>query len=113
MWSTWWPRGALCAAALLVACGEDSGDDGGGGAGGSTAGGGSAGIPGLPPGSRIVRGTEALRTGECMSPADCSGASAPGTVCATMAGSYKVCAVQTPVATAATTPAGECDPNRP
>jgi hypothetical protein len=48
-----------------------------------------------------------------MSTADCSGGMLPGTACATVAGGYRVCTFQTPVATAATGPADQCDPSRP
>ena len=110
MWRPWWPGAALCAWALLVACGEDSGGDDAG-TGGSA---GSAGATsGLPPGTRAVLPVESPRAGECMSSADCSGGGLPGTACATVAGSYKVCAFQTPEATVATNPAGQCDPSRP
>ncbi|MEO8185211.1 MAG: hypothetical protein ABI895_40915 [Deltaproteobacteria bacterium] len=106
--------GLVCCAlygSVLLGCGDsgDSGDDAStGGSGGSAGTGGS----GAGPTGTIVASINRPRAGECMSAADCG--REVGTACATVAGAYRVCTIQAPVATTASEfpSLDECGPSR-
>jgi hypothetical protein len=99
---------AFGSSGLFVGCSGsgDSGDSGDDGTGGT----GSINL-GLPAGARIVASINQPR-GECMSAADCGGGA--GAACATVAGGYRVCTFQPPVATMSSSLASldQCGPSR-